>query len=231
MKRILTVLVTLALLAAMAGTAVAEYNEPILFRNIPWGSLKSDVSKQMPTPKDILRVKMPENLFDLDWYMNGTLSKAIKGNARFYQTYIYDDGSLKVAGYTVDNVCMHYAYSVIDGIPDYSIINGRLFAAEYEIIPIDEKTVHDDLICKLTDLYGDPDYKSYKHGVSIDYTYTTWKGKNGTSVTLILAEYTLSPCHIYIRYVTQEGIDMQNEVLEANKKLEAVSAANDTSGL
>ncbi len=229
MKRFLTVLVALVLMAAMASTAVAEYSEPILFRNIPWGSTKAHVLSQLPTPWLDLGPYTYENLMDLNNFRYGEAQKYQKGNVYFLESLSYKD--LNVAGYETKTVHLYYAYSVTsDGLPDENIDNGRLFAAEYVIEPTDRHAVYDDLVGKLSGLYGAPDFKFESHKV-IDYTYNTWKGKDETSVTLMMEEYSSGTCKIHIRYTTQAGVDMQNEVLEATIKKENQSAANNTSGL
>ncbi len=232
MKRLLTALIAMAILVTIAPVAMAEHSEPILFRGIPWGSLRSDVVGKLPEPKDARGPTNQKYVLNIEKFIYGTSKNQLSGDgdAHFYEHLsYYKDKITYVAGYEVSSISLFYAYSVdSDGHPDTNFDNGKLFATEYCIYPTNKEAVHEDLVNKLTKLYGDPDYKSDPLRTKKN-TYTVWKGKDGTYVSLNLYESEKFSA-INIRYATQEGFAMQNEVLKAIKKMET-SDADDTSGL
>lgn len=237
MKRLLTALIAMALLVTIAPVAMAEHSEPILFRGIPWGSLRTDVVSELPKPSSTSGPTHQKYGTNIEKYVYGISEKLrnSENNATFTEELSYNDKSIGykgmyVAGYKVERIGLAYVYSLdSDGHPDVNFDNGRLYLACYCISPTNNEATHKDLVNKLTKLYGDPDYNKSETSKTKNDTHTVWKGRDGTSVSLNLyesKEYSV----IYIKYATQEGVDMRNEVLDAFKKMETPDP-DDTSGL
>lgn len=211
MKKRLFLFTTMFTIAVCSSTMAKEDEKEILFRDIPWGTSYTEVDSI---------------LSDLDiWNLSGeafqtkSIEDIILGD---YQgiDFEYSDiniianamnGKIDVAGYTTDSVELYFAYVPNDGVLNKTEEESALYGAQYVFLPRNLKEMSDDLISKLSSLYGEPeDTFNDTDFLDLKYTYTYWKGANDTEVVLKTQDSSEDTTDLYddeivISYVWLKG--------------------------
>lgn len=239
----------------MLSQAVFAYDKEILFRDIPWGSTVDEVSEIMGETDPWINPLSGENIEQITGI--DVSENPVYDNEDLGINIDYMDAIDEVAGYPVSFSTCKYVYipegDVIERDPDKT----SLFCAYYDFIlrKVDYKVneMEEDLINKLSSIYGDPDDQISKKGkvnglLDAELTHTYWYGANDTMLVLyaekvldsatdiIDTAYEYSDLHLY--YVWNKGDellasanDMLNEVdRQAAADADAAFKAN-TDGL
>ena len=183
MKRIIALLMLLILFIAPV-TSLAE-QKPIQFRGIEWGSSYSDVDSILNKEGISLSSNFEnfhKNLDSLIYEESGSFDIAAAFSS---STFILENTS--VAGYTVDDVTAYFAYREIDintNLPNKE--NAIFFSAKYNFGEIvDYDAVYDNLLTKLSHIYGEPNDKREKSIVAAwNFVWYVWYDEFGNGIAL-----------------------------------------------
>ena len=235
-RKLLTLVLSLLLILGAFSYAMAdeEHSEPILFRGASWGSNYSDVQIVLPDgvkmrDLDIREYWYPmmDMMYDGSGY--GNQVKAEIGCYAYARTSSLK--GIKVAGYEIEQIYLYFVF-----VPDET---GKLvkdpahtafISGQYKIEPKDPDAVFDDLVTKLSSLYGDVDVEESSEGI-IDRKMALWKGADGTMVSIFKQDYSSGTHEIYIKYGTLDGDRLIDEAYAAAVKEENEGAASNTDGL
>lgn len=209
MKKVVVLFLTLTLLCS---TALAD---EILFRDIPWYSNLADTLTQMPEYSDINA---------LDWETRVTIigeeREFDKPNNGIAPMLSFENTPFKVGGYNVGNITLNFVYSVDNGQVLRSEDDWKLIGATYHFSNIDQKTASENLIEKLSSLYGEP------VRTSVDtISYITWYGDSNSLVSLNIGDQWLS-----LSYGIS-NTELMNELDEVLITEQSEAAKGNTDGL
>lgn len=149
---------------------------------------------------------------------------------------------IEVAGYTTSEVQLFFAYVPVDGVLTKTENDSSFYGARYTFEPQDLNKMKDDLVTKLSSLYGEPAKTTKDTDIfENEYTYTYWYGLNDTELVLKTLDATNDTTAVYtnqimISYAWRKGDELlQNasNILkkEAQEKESAVYDNADTNGL
>ena len=235
MKKVFTMLCVLALLLMCFGALAAdEHPEPVLFRGVAWGATYSEVAKVLPKGVKMRDLQIREYYYPMAdmMYDESGWGNQIKAEIGCY-TYATSSSlkGVKVAGYDVADLCLYFIFK-----PDE---NGKIIKDEkhtafyygyYKLEPKDPDAVYNDLISKLTKLYGDVDDQKSSTSIISD-NMSLWNGANGTMVSVYKQDYSSGSHYIYIKYGFSGGDDLMQEAYAAVVREESEAAVSDMDGL
>ncbi len=202
----------------------------ISFRDTPWGASYEEAVANLP--KGIRMTNLDE-----DW-------AASVGNAMYeadknvYRGYVCANTSarsssldgVKVAGYDVSNIHLCFAFVPNEkGLLEKDAEHTALYFAYYKLAPKNVDAAYEDLLAKLSSVYGEVDNTNYA-GYTVLSTYNTWFGKDGTLVTLEKKDYG-DYAYIYIKYAFLGGNDLLQAAYDALVLEESLSSASNVDGL
>lgn len=213
MKKSIGIAIGTIAILSVSSSALAD---EILFRNIPWGSTATE-AKQIAS--DITWMSFGGATFgrlDTLRYEDYSVTDINSDNNSVEYTAITHD-DLEVAGYKPEDIQMYFSL-----VPDDKKIikddeHTALYAGQYKFYPQNIESVSDDLLEKLTGLYGEPkklqsEYEFlYKH-----YSIYEWDGDNDSSVFLLTAisEDNPSENRVVITYTWDKGDEMMDYASE-----------------
>ena len=236
MKRIASVLLILVLLIPCVAFAAVPllgmpHEEPILFRGIKWGATREEAAKALPAGLVMTETKTSEYWYSTSNMMfDESFNDYYKGELGCYE-YTRSSNAVQVAGYEVKDIYLYYAYHTgEDGLLIKDDEHTSLLYAYYKIEPKDPAAAYNDLIGKLTSLYGDVDFRQRSDSV-ITYTQNLWYGADGTMVSLVKADYSTGSHYIYIKYGFSGADDLLNAAYDAVVLEERLNAASNVDGL
>lgn len=233
MKKIIAVFVAIIMLQ-LFGVACAETHEsPILFRGIQWGASHDEAIKALPEGVKTYGLmseeywhSTEERMFDESW---SDYYKAELGCYEYAGSSSLEN--VKVAGYHITDLYFYYLYATgEDGLLVRDDAHTSLVYAYYKLEPKDPDAVYDDLVRKLTSLYGDVDLHQQK-SLLITYEQNLWYGAEGTMVSLVREDYSSGSHYIYIKYSFSGADDLIARAYDAVILEEARNAALNTDGL
>ena len=179
MKKIAVLLI--ALMMTLTAVALAEYEEPILFRGLEWGCSYADIGEETELK---LRGLSDCESHSVAYTMSGgediPFNKGISCEAWAGSDAL--DEIRQVAGHPVVNINLTFAYTPgDDGMISKEAGHTALYSAYYVLKPDDKEAAVDDLTQKLASLYGnDWILTTNENGM----VWKTWTGANGTMVAL-----------------------------------------------
>ena len=230
MKRFFAVTLVLVLCLGVLPIAMAEV-ETISFRGIEWGTPATELESKLSEVKlyswdDVDSPKSVANfLFDGDdIYYDGEV------NCRNYArpSSLKD---LKVAGYAVEELYVYCAYVPgADGLLTGDLKDTAFIEAYYELDTKDPDLAYDDLLDKLTGLYGEVFYSNTRSPY-ISYTYNVWKAADDSMVCLEKRIYPSSGTDIYVKYAAGNADELMSSAYKALVLQETKDAASNTDGL
>lgn len=196
----------------------------ITFRDIPWGSSYTDVNKILDSFDLMANAGQGIRNPSVDAILYDDDNKGIE----FENNYIniiasaLNTDNADVAGYELSEMNLYFAYAVTNGVINRTEENSKLYGAKYYLNPSDITSANNDLVSKLSSIYGNP----AKSETDIDYdgdyiTYTYWYGINDTELILKTIEaseenrtdyYTGA---IVISYAWREGDDLMQQASDA----------------
>ena len=197
---------------ALSFTAHAEVEEEILFRDIPWGTSYTDIKDNI----------MPELWWDDlhgDWMRVLTINDIVSDsndNNKFTNNDLclnaYTIDEIDVAGYTAKQTDLYFAFVPSDGTITHEDSDTALYAAKYEIEPMDLESTFNDLLEKMKSIYGEPDVStSYSIFIGCENLLFKWNGANDTMVVLKKEPYLEGGGAVHIIYVWKNGDEMLHE--------------------
>ncbi len=233
MKRLIRILFIALMIMGLVSVAVAETTgiESIKFRGIDWGTPATELDAKLGDVKLY-------SWSDTD-SSNSTINFLYDGDDDYYDGAItaraYARSSslkdLKVAGYAVENLYVYCVYVPgADGLLTKELKDTALVKAYYKMDTKDPDAAYDDLLAKLTGLYGDV-YLSTSKSPYISYTYNVWKALDGSMVCLEKRVYPSSGTEIFIKYASGDADVLQEKAYNALVLQETKDAASNTDGL
>lgn len=183
MKKFLSILLLVSLsLTLLVGASSAE--ESFTFRGIPWLTTRADVKDKL-SGEGLKAWWDDKNAAIPDWFqtwsnINGDYTVSEGGCNVAYH-------GASVAGYTAD-VNAYFWFPIVEGRVQRDPDLAQFYLATYEVTGIDNmEPVYDDLLTKLTSLYGTPQAKNSDS----NWTNTIgslWTAEDGSLIWL--AQYT-----------------------------------------
>lgn len=187
----LVVLLICALLFNAA--AVGEtYSEEIKFRGLDWGCSFNDALNEL---KSSAGLGLYENLLDkdtdLDYFYDLFVEKDADVHYLDFSVSVADSGfefsardfseDFFVAGHLVSEICVFGIYGVVNGKVSTERSDAKFYKGSYYFETTENtKTIYDDLVAKLTEMYGEPSENDFSYS---DYSLI-WSGANNTAVTI-----------------------------------------------
>lgn len=242
MKKKAILILSVLLSIAQCSSVYAEYSEEILFRNTPWGISFTEADEIFGDfgiwnlSGEMMKTKSVDDIVIGDYegirFDNSEIN--IIANAH--------NGETDVAGYTTSEICLYFAFLPVDGILTKSENDSAMYGAQYTFEPKNLNEMSNDLISKLTTLYGEPDKTTTRSDLwNVQYEYTYWYGANDTEAVLKKVDASEDTTDLYddeiiISYVWKKGDELlQNAsdtvTLNAQSKEADVYGNNSTNGL
>ena len=227
-KSTLIILILVILLIPICSLAESAEEVSISFRGIPWGSSYCDIQSILQDGEHLGKLSSDHYCASVNGYVTGTNETPYSGEELgAFCSLIGSDGNyVPVAGYeTVLSEVVFVYVPNENGLIDYNQKNTALIQAMYSIETIVPNVVFEDLLTKLTSLYGEPVYeKRYSDSCPV------WTDKDGSMVGLI----AVNNDHVIIRY-TFKGADAliteaHNSLVETETQ-KTIDVQSDTSGL
>ena len=182
----LALFTTSLLLFASPAFVEAQTDKEILFRDIPWGTNLQDAESQIPEMSFLYQdgSRMDDQFaYGINWILDtGYDMIEVLGTGGMDMNY---SGDLKVAGHKIQNVILYYATQFKDTGVDFNNCDLIVYGGKYYFDFSDIDATSRDLLHKLTDLYGEPDFTK-KTGSTI--SLFQWDGLNGTHCSLSIDE-------------------------------------------
>lgn len=199
MKKIVTVILALMVLISSGLAAYGEENDEILFRDIPWGSNPSEV-KELLAKENIsttaIASRFPILSFgeELRFYDEFDMVSCDQG---CFEGLVLDANGTTVGGHEISSIAFDFIYGVDGETVSFEEDDSRLVKASYTLEPVDKFEVYEDLVNKLTSLYGEPEklHRSDEEVWGTDDIIhivegSLWTGANNTAVLLSMEWYT-----------------------------------------
>lgn len=230
MKRILAILLISMLMVSSFPTVVFA-DESYLFRSIPWYSTKSVVSESLSS----LSVSRNRSNTTLpDWFqrwnnIDGDYTVEEAGTYTIYK-------KVAVAGYKAELIT-YFMYPIVNGRVERNDDNAELYLALYEFEELtDMPAVYEDLVKKLTGLYGESSALNNPDNWT-SFEGRLWKAEDGSQIWLRLyhmyGSYTLKLSYIAPDSTSRlQALEAQiiQEKIEA-EELERQQNSDNTEGL
>jgi len=213
----------------LGGSAFAQTSEEILFRGIPWGQkLKGGLQSVIDSvggrniDSGLTEVNNDQKLYGSEH------GYVIQGDYNCYRSFLVMK-NFEVAGYPVN-------YIFIDSVPD--VYGGRLLDTKEEAVVVsaqyifdvdgmdDSRAALDDLVMKLSAVYGDPDLNDDGDGVAI----YDWYGAGDSSAKLLGGKNRTDGTIEYIS-ITYESCDLSDLFYNLNQVSEGNLPSSATDGL
>lgn len=199
-------------------------DKEILFKDIPWGTNYTEVDRALPEL----------NLWTLtgDAYMTFSTDEIVLGE---YQgiDFEYSDiniiasafnGENEVAGYTTSSTSLYFAYVPVDGVLTKTENDSALYGAQYVFTPQNLDAMSEDLIEKLSSVYGEPSERiNDKDMWDNEYEYVYWYGQNNTELVMKIVNTQNDTTGVYdneivLSYVWRDGDKLLQQASDILKK-------------
>lgn len=234
MKKVVCLLMVLCLAVLSMAFAQAEDAKElkITFRGIDWGIPVTQIEGKMPDGIKLYNYDVVDGLSSVDNFLYDGDSEYYKGAVGYsIKARPSSLDNLKVAGYEVSGMYMYFAnIPGSDGMPTNDAKNTAFIEAYYSIEPKDADAAYEDLITKLTGLYGDVVY-SYEKSPYISYKYNVWQGTDGSRVCLEKEDYPSGSHYIYIKYAAGNAEELLKNAYQALVLEESAGAESNVDGL
>lgn len=203
MKRLVVlVLLTALMLLCVAKADVATCDTEILFRDLPWGcSIDEAIKNFQNSGIDNARLREDEDVYSMNNHWSGVDKSAFE----YSSTNLSDD--FFVGGHLVDEIYAYAIYGIKDGQVSKKTEDSKLYKGAYFFKSQDNvRGVYDDLVDKLTGLYGEPE----PNLDSIMGESQIWYGLNNTAVVITIYDEEFSL--LYLEYWDLNVEEMINEM-------------------
>lgn len=203
-------------------TQIEHKTQAALFRDIPWFTDIDSVSKQLRGDvggRQVLRAR--ETLWFFDYWGN-------TGTTWFddacYELKIYlKEKSLSVAGHAVEDICLYALHCANEGKISYMPEDSKFFQAEYSfyVTSFNVDDVYNDLLRKITDLYGE--------ALAMTENTSVWSCADHTGIHLQKGSTPITS-YVNLCYVKYDIVDSYRE-FEKAKSFEYTTDENSSDGL
>ena len=230
MKKLIACVLTVVVLVTMV-VSMASAAESYLFRNIPWYAAKTEAGEalsSLTTNRNRSNTTMP------DWFQRWN---NIDGDYKVEEAGTYTEyKDVSVAGYNAD-LYTYYIYPIVDGKVSRNDNNAQFYLAIYEFETLtDMPAVYDDLVVKLTGLYGDSTALNNPDNWT-NFTGRLWTAEDGSQIWLrnyhMYGDYTVKLSYIApnsTEHLQALEAQITQEKIEA-EELERKNNATNTEGL
>lgn len=234
MKKVVCLIMALCFAVLCTAFALAEDAKEvkITFRGIDWGIPVTEIEAKMPDGVKLYNYDIVDGLNSVDNFLYDGDSEYYKG-AVGYSVHARPSSleNLKVAGYEVGSMYMYFAIIPgSDGMPTNDAKDTAFIEAYYKIEPKDADSAYEDLLIKLSGLYGEVSY-SYEKSPYISYKYNIWQGSDGSRVCLEKEDYPSGSHYIYIKYAAGNAGELLSNAYQALVLEESAGAASNVDGL
>lgn len=231
-KCVVAILIVSSLLLNLA-YALAEYDKPILFRNVPWGATYNEVIATFPDSMTMQQLKFKDWYTSLDEVMYHGYSEIIPdassvvcyAEPKLYGTWgqsLEPLKDVKVAGYELENLELYFTFIPQNGEVVRAKPYTSLIYAVYEIKTKynEAESAFNDIRNKLVSLYGayeqnTIEYISFWDSKAKHYFQNIWRGKDGTMLSLVSQNHE---GNIYTRYSFEGANDLVLTALNVEKR-------------
>lgn len=207
----------------------------ITFRDIPWGTSYTEVNdthgdwQLMPLTGDVFFAPSVEAVLTDDNYAGIDFEY---GDINITASALQNE--IDVAGYTITDLELYFAYVPVDGVLTKNESDSSLYGARYTFEPINLQDMKTDLIEKLSSLYGTPAKETEDSDwLGNKSTFTYWYGANDTELVLKATEAdddsTLYTDEIAISYAWRKGDELLQTASDILKS-EATGMESDVYG-
>ncbi len=175
MKKIICILAVVSLLMTVAFADSTTYDGEILFRGLPWGcSIDDAVANIQAAGVTNDRVREDQDVHDVDYSFS-------VDECGFSYSPSNLPNDFFVAGHLVEQVAIDAIYGIVDGQISRERKDSRMYCATYYFMDqANINDVYDDLVTKLTSLYGTP-----VDAPESIYDYSNmWTGTNNVAVII-----------------------------------------------
>lgn len=234
MKRFFIFLVVLMLFVP---AALADTETEIVFHGIPWGISVNELADQLRQRNISVSASDIKNDEDMVFWGSQFLSVS---DDRFDTTghkislyYWNDPGKAKIAGHPVQELELYSHYGIADGKISLDANDSKYYLVNIWFDANDEMVVgiYDDLLTKLTTLYGNCTESTFKTSSS-NYTCATWHGANNSAVILYRSVSDSSGYQfVHLIYGKTDSEQTLREVRRLVIEHEIQSVADDSTGL
>lgn len=215
--------------------AIGAEKQEILFNGIPFGSNYKSSEKKMKKIDGYYFSILGKPIYLLSRFACGNKKDRLGRN--LIEDLIETDigacataniDNMNVAGYSVKSCKMYFIGVLKDGKCAFSEDDSALYAASYVIENSNVESVREDLITKISSVYGEPDSIRYMEPDTMEQENIYWYGANDTMIVLKPRNEQVS-----IQYVWLGGEELINAVLNADKQVEenGVYGDGNTEGL
>lgn len=196
----------------------------IIFNNISWKTNFPDVSEKLSA----------WNLWNIsgEGYKTCSVDDILLGD---YKGIDFDysginiishafNGEQEVAGYTTTDIVLYFSYLPVGEYLTYEESDTALYGAQYIFKPVNLQDMYEDLIHKVSEIYGEPNNQTHETDLwENQYTYTYWYGANGTELVLksLNSEKDTTDLYddeIYLTYAWRGGDELLKNASDAVKK-------------
>ena len=192
MRRIISVLLLLCLMCCVAQ---AEEPKELTYRNIPWGTSVDKINDPASVYSYESRLPWEESFLIIPTWRSLQETDYVAG----YEGAVIGSVNYKVGGYALSRINIYCMYGIRDGKLLKEPSDSEFYAADYVFDVIDTKAAYENLLSKMTDLYGVgnttqetadaslylPEGKSYS--IPQVGSKTIWDGANDTHILLYAA--------------------------------------------
>lgn len=196
----------------------------IIFNDIPWNATFPDVSEKL-SDWDLWNISGEE-------YKTCSVDEILIGDYKGIE-FEYGginiisnafNGEQKVAGYTTSGIALYFSYLPIGEYLTYEEKDTALYGAQYVFEPVNLQDMYDDLVQKISEIYGEPNKQIKETDLwENQYTYTYWYGANNTELVLksLNSENDTTELYddeIYLTYAWRGGDELLKNASDAVKK-------------
>lgn len=199
-------------------------DKEIVFNNISWGTNFPDASEKLST-WDLWNISG-------EGYKTCSVDDILLGD---YKGIDFDysginiishafNGEQEVAGYTTEDIILYFSYLPVGEYLTYEESDTALYGAQYIFKPVNLQDTYNDLIHKISEIYGEPNKQTQEIDLwENQYTYTYWYGANNTELVLksLNSENDTTELYddeIYLTYAWRGGDELLKNASDAVKK-------------
>lgn len=220
--------------------AETEESSTITFRGIPWGTSVLEANRILGKNELAWESSMTYSSAFVDDLLYGTWENSMHNEYDIsIVAQVIDSQEIEVAGYVTYVTKLYFSCIPVDGILTKNEEDTALYAAQYFFIANDFEAMSQDLIEKLTSMYGD--YSETHSGIDPTYhdgTYAVWYDEYGAALSMNITSGALEDEteQIVITYAYLEGDEwLQNAydlaAAESQERESGVYGNGNTDGL
>lgn len=186
-------------------------DKEILFKDIPWGTNYTEVDRILPELNMMSMNGEAFRTFSTDEIVLGDYQGIDFEYNDINIVGICSNDEMEVAGYTTSDMSLYFAYIPVDGVLTKTENDSALYGAQYVFTPQNLDAMSEDLIEKLSSVYGEPSERiNDKDMWGNEYEYVYWYGQNNTELVMKIVDTTNDTTDVYeneivLSYVWRDG--------------------------